>query len=595
MAGRLRSTIAGAARRMVPPRAESWAVGVTTVLAGLVGVGAGLAALLTRGATSLVADGVSRLDGLLPTLGPALLVCAPAAVFLAVAFALRRWTPEAAGPGIAHVMGAVGRGGAHIRRRVIVAKILATAASIGAGAPLGMEGPVVQTGAALGSAAGERASMEVGNLRLLLAAGAAAGLAAMYGAPIGGAVFSAEVILGSAGTAALLPLIVASFLAVLTRHGVVGDVPEYHIVAQELGFTWPDYLLFALLGVLCGLVAAYFIKVVFGVGAAMRRLMPRWWLCALAGGLATGLMGCLRPELLGTGRAIIQRLLDEPGEAAALLALLVLLKPLLCAVALGSGVSGGVFAPSLFTGAALGALFSHVLTDALALQTAAPGAYVMVGMAAVMAAVMRAPLQAILVVFELTHSYAAVPPLMIACVISSKVSEAFEPESVFTRQLVSEGARISHGMDFSLLDRVLVRDLMDEHFVPLPAGAPVSEVAPLVQASENRTYPVVDDVGRLVGIVMLARLVAAAVRADSDGQVPAVGDLTESDLVTLSPDDPALDAWRMMGNYDYDCLPVCTPSGDGFRIVGVCEKEAILEMHDRQAFVTLATKLHRQP
>ncbi len=580
-------------RKLIPPRAETSAVGMTVLLAGVVGIGAGLLALLLGWLITWLNRhlffGIGHGLDALPGPWNYCLILIPAAVFLLVAWVLRRWAPEAYGAGISHVMSAVGRGG-YIRRRVMFIKPLATALCIGAGAPLGMEGPVVQAGAAVGSAVGGRFKMGVENIRILVAAGAAAGLAAKYGAPIGGAVFSAELILGSASTAALLPLIVASFLAVLTRHAVMGGTPEYQIAAEHFHFAGADYLAFLVLGVACGLAAVYFIKTIFAAEATMDRLFSQWWAKALFGGLVVGLVGFLCRDLLGTGRPVIQTLLTEPEYSLKLLLLFVVLKPLLCSTALASGTSGGIFAPSLFAGAALGALFVRVLSGGLSLETAPTAAYVMVGMAAVMGAVMRAPLQAILVTFELAHNYSLVPPLMIACVVSLKVSELFEPESAFTRWLVRKGERIRRGMDFALLDGIRVRDIMDEQYVALPADASIGEIAPLVRASENRTFPVVGDDGKLAGIVMLAGLMAAAVRSAAGAPQPAVRELLEPEPVYLGPDDSLARAWRVMGNYDYDCLPVCLWTPEGLNILGICEKEAIVEMHDRQAFVTLSRR-----
>ncbi len=584
-------------RKIVPPRAETWAVGTTIVLAGLVGVVAALLALLLGAMISLLnrycffGFGRGEITGAGAWRYGVILL--PAAVFLVVAYCLHRWAPEVSRTGISQVMSAVGRAGGFIRRRVVLLKPLMTALCIGVGAPLGMEGPVVHTGAAVGSLVGERFKMGVGNIRILVAAGAAAGLAAKYGAPIGGAVFSAELILGSASTAALLPLIVASFLAVLTRNAVLGGVPEYRIPAESLDFSALDYGMFVLLGLACGLAAAYFIKVLFATEDLMDRLFSHWWGKALFGGLLVGVAGFLLPDLLGTGGNVIQTLLERPSYSLRMLLLFILLKPLLCATALGSGASGGIFAPSLFTGAALGALVARVGSGWLGLPLGPEGAYALVGMAAVMGAVMRAPLQAILVAFELTHSYAAVPALMIGCVLSLKLSEVFEPESAFTRWLVRQGERIGRGMDFALLDGTLVRDIMDREFVALPADSPISEIGPLVRASENRTFPVVDGEGDYAGLVMLASLMAGGARAASGRECPGVGDLMEPERVCLQPDDSLARAWRTMGNYDYDCLPVCRRRGAGLEIVGICEKEAIVEMHDRQAFIRLSRGLPR--
>ncbi len=576
-------------RKIIPPRAQTSAVGTTVFLAGVVGILAGLMALLINyliGAMNREAflEIGSRTDAL-PAPWHLLLVLIPPSVFLIVAYVIQRWAPEVQGTSIARVMSAVGRRGGYIRARVIGLKPLATSLCIGAGAPLGMEGPVVQTGAAVGSLAGRRFKMGVSNIRILVAAGAAAGLAATYGAPIGGAVFSAELILGSASTAALLPLIVASFLAVVTRHAVLGNVPEYVIPAMGT-FHYLDYVLFLGLGVVAGVAGAYFIKAIFRTEDAMGRLFAPWWGKAIFGGLLVGVAAFLCPGLLGTGKPVIQKLLDGGEFPILLLFAYVLLKPLLCSAAISAGASGGIFGPSIFTGAVLGALYVGSAGDLLPVDLA-PAAYVMAGMAGVMAAVMRAPLQAILVTFELTHDYSMIPPLMVTCVISMKVAELFEPESAFTRRLVRWGERVSSGMDFSLLNGLTVREVMEEDYVVLPAEATIRDIDDAVRASENRTFPVEDEGGRLKGIVMLASLIAGAVRTEGSDRAPRVAELLEHDVVYLSPDDSLYVAWQTMGNYDYDCLPVCRSGPDGLEVVGICEKEAILELYDRQAFIRI--------
>jgi len=569
---------------------------MTVFLAGLVGIGAGLISLLMNWLVGFLNRhaffGIGT--GSVPAGWRPALVAVPAVVFLAVAYGLRHWCPEAAGPGIGRVMSAVGRRGGFIRSRVIAVKAAATSLCIGAGGPFGLEGPVVHTGAAVGSLAGRHFRMGVANIRVLAAAGAAGALAARYGAAIGGAVFSAELLLGSAGGAALIPLIVASFLAVLTRHLILGGAPEFAVPALG-SFALNDYVLFGLLGVVSGLAAVYFIKLVYGAADAVRGVLRTWWAGAVFAGLLVGFVGITRPEVLGTGHRTIQGLLAGDDVAIRLLVFFVLLKPFLCAVGLSGGVSGGVFAPALFTGACLGMLFARVCADIPWLAgTAAPPIYCLVGMAAVVAAVMRAPLQAILIIFELTRDYSVIPPLMIGCAVSVKLSELFEPESVFTRGLVRRGERLARGMDFGLIEGLTVADVMAEHYVALPPDAPIRDVREMVRASENRTFPVAGPDGRLRGIVMLAGLIAAAARSNEPGaRPPAVRDLVEPDAVHLGPDDSLASAWEKMGNYDYDCLPVCRPGPEGLIIVGICEKEAILERHDRESFARLPAQEER--
>jgi CIC family chloride channel protein len=322
-----------ALRALAPPRAETSAAGATLLLASFVGVCAALLALAVKWLIGALNDAMFLRIGqpthLLPVPLRYVLVAIPPAAFLVSGYVIHHWAPEAAGSGIDKVMSAVGHRAGYMRARVIALKGALSALCIGAGAPLGMEGPVVQTGAAVGSLLGRHSRLGISNIRILVAAGAAAGLAAKYGTPIGGAIFSAELILGSASADALLPVIVAAFLAVATRHVVWGSVPEYAIQISYL-FGVVDYLLLAALGILCGLVAAWFIKAVFAAEDVMDSLFSHWWPKAVFGGLIISLVGFLAPDVLGTGNHVIQGLLNGQTVAVSVLVVFLVVKPLLC-------------------------------------------------------------------------------------------------------------------------------------------------------------------------------------------------------------------------------------------------------------------------
>jgi CIC family chloride channel protein len=562
------------------------------VAACMVGVGAGAVSLLMGWMTH-----VMDVRSLLPATGwgASARVLVPMLVFVAVAWMLRRWVPEATGAGLSSVMSSVGRRGGYIRLRVIPLTALTTSLTIASGAPLGLEGPVAQAGAGVGSLAGRHLRLGTGNIRILVGAGAAGAIAAKYGAPIGGAVFAAEIILGGAGAATLLPLIAAAFLAVLTRYVVHGVEAVEYTVPEIITPDLPDHLRMILLGAVAGLAAALFIKFFYRLQDAMDSAVPSWWARALLAGLIIGAVGLAMPRsALHTGRDLVQRLLNgDHTMAVGLLVFLVLGRPLLSAIGLGARVSGGIFAPALVGGAALGMLAARVF----GIDEAHTTIYVLVGMAAMVAAAMRAPLQAVLIIFELTRDYRVVPVFMIACAVSVKLSEVLEPESFFTRALVRAGERFRNGMDLALLDRLKVSEVMDTGFVSLPVNASIQDVAEAVRRSENRTFPVTDEHDHLCGLVMLSRLVAAATRAGySAARRPEdhhVRELLEPDLVSLSPDDTVAEAWQVMGNYDYDCLPVCRSEEGGLRLVGICEKEAIVERMDREAFVELQERIAR--
>lgn len=176
---------------------------------------------------------------------------------------------------------------------------------------------------------------------------------------------------------------------------------------------------------------------------------------------------------------------------------------------------------------------------------------------------------------------------MLTCVVAMKVSEFLEAESAFTGRLRRKGENLRAGMDFSLLDGLAVKDVMDRDYVALPARALITEIADLVSAAENRTFPVAGEGGRLVSIVTLANLIAAGTRSAYGSPVARVADLLRQTPAYLEPDDSLGGAWDKMGHFDYDCLPVCRPGSDGLDLVGICEKEAISEMHDRQTFIRM--------
>ncbi len=575
-------------RAFFPPRANTTAASATLLLACFVGVCAALLALAVKWLIAKFnTDMFLRIGH--PTGRPAhplhyVLIVIPPVAFLVSAFVIQRWAPETGGSGMDRVMSAVGHRAGYIRKRVILLKSALSVLCIGAGAPLGMEGPVVHSGAAIGSLLGRRTRLGVSNIRILVAAGAAAALAAKYGTPVGGAIFSAELILGSTSAEALLPILVASFLAVATRHVVRGQVAEY-VVHFSYSFRFVDYLLLVPLGALCGIAAAWFIKTVFAVGDVMDTLFTRWWPKALFGGLVVGLIGFLEPDLLGMGNPVVQHLLDGGAMTDRTLLILAAGKALLCSVAMGSGTSGGIFAPALFAGAALGALFSHALAP-LSLTSAPSGVFVIIGMAALMGAVMRAPLQAILIAFELTQSYYMVPALMLACVISVKVSEAhragvrlhppagargraaqprhgLRPAGGHARQRRHEGALRAAAGRRRHRQHQRPTAGVGEHGLPrLGRGGAPGRHRHTLRPGRRRPH-----------------------RPQVPGPHPGARPAGAAQPSACAPDQPLVAAWQTMGHYDYDCLPVCNPE-DG-SIIGICEKEAIVELHDRQSFVAM--------
>jgi chloride channel protein, CIC family len=348
-----------------------------------------------------------------------------------------RFAREAKGHGVPEVMAAVATHGGIIRPRVIAVKSVASATCIGFGGSCGREGPIVQIGATIGSLIGQLAQAPSTFVRTLVGCGAAAGISATFNAPIGGVFFAAEIILGEFAPRSFAAIVVSSVVAAVIGRAYFGNHPSftasgfYLVSPAELG-------LYALLGVLAALWATGFVRLLYFLEDRFDALRTAVWIKAAIGFGLVGVIGIWRPEIFGVGYQNIDAVLSQhvaPLHAFALS----LLKPIATSLTLGSGGSGGVFAPSLFTGAMLGDAFGGVVHAAFPSWTATAAAYGLVGMAAVFAAAAEAPMTAILIVFEMSSDYRIILPLMVAVVIASLLGRYMLGYTVYETKLMRQG------------------------------------------------------------------------------------------------------------------------------------------------------------
>ncbi len=343
-------------------------------------------------------------------------VAAPTAGGLIVGLITWRFAREARGHGVPEVMAAVALQGGRIRPRVVIAKLLASGICIGSGGSVGREGPIVQIGSALGSTLGQWLRIDQRRLRTLVGCGAAAGIAATFNAPVAGALFAVEVILGDFGVAQFAPIVISSVAATVVSRYFLGDFPAFEVPAYSLVHA-SELFAYAGLGVIAGLVAIAFTRTLYAVEDAFERVPVTPPLRAVIGGAMIGVIGIFVPHIFGVGYEAITEALH--GRFAwHFLALLVVLKILAVSITIGSGGSGGVFAPSLFIGAMLGGSVGTVVHNIWPTSTAGVGAYALVGMGAVVGAATHAPITAILIIFEMTGDYKIILPLMLAVVVS---------------------------------------------------------------------------------------------------------------------------------------------------------------------------------
>lgn len=340
-----------------------------------------------------------------------------------------RWAPRRAADDYLEAI-TVGDGVLSVRQTLV--KSLSSLCSIGTGASIGREGPMVQLAAMAGSALGRVFGLSRPNMRLLVACGATAGITAAYNAPIAGVIFIAEIAVGALSKSTLGPLIVASAISNIVTRWFLGLAPVYKMPAFTMITGW-EVFAYAGLGVVCGFAAPVFRWVLDITRAGFTRLSRHLIVNMAVGGLGVGLISVWQPNVWGNGYSVVNSILHEPWTWHAL-ALALVLKVLATALCAGSGTVGGVFTPTLFVGATLGAIYGHVLVGVSPLSDTVISGYVMVGMGAFLASITYAPLMCILIVFELTLSYEVILPLMLACVIGHYIAQWIKPHSIYAKR-----------------------------------------------------------------------------------------------------------------------------------------------------------------
>ncbi len=467
---------------------------------------------------------------------------------------------EAKGHGIPEVMNAVTNNGGRIRRRVMAVKILASAVTIGTGGSVGREGPIAQIGAGLGSTIGRALGFDGGKLIIMLGCGAAAGMAATFNAPIGGVMLAIEVIIGSASISIFSPLVVASVMGtIVTRvmyphETVFLEVPAYHLVSPI------ELPLYVVLGLLAGVFAVAFTRGICFFEDLWEKVPMPYGLNAVLGGLMLGGLALLFPQLLGVGYEAVHIPLHGGGTIGLLL-LLAVLKIIAAGTILGSGGSGGVFAPALFVGASLGGAFGMAMEILLPGQTANSGAYALVGMGAVMAGATHAPITAIIMLFELTNDYHIILPLMLACIISVVFAGKMLDTSVFTIKLKRKGVRLRGSSEAELMRNTKVRRILRPFPETMGPGEPITSVIEKVLRGSMGEKYVVDADNRLLGVIRFTQLRTIITETDLDAHLLVAADVMESELTTVTLDDTLENAMFHLSRIDAERLPVVDRAG----------------------------------
>ena len=484
---------------------------------------------------------------------------------------------EAKGHGVPEVMEAVALKGGIIRKRVVVVKSLASAISISTGGSVGREGPIVQIGSAIGSVLGQFMKVSADRMRTLVGCGAAAGIAATFNAPIAGSMFALEVVLGDFGLATFSPIVISSVVATAVSRAFLGDMPAFIVPAYELVSAWelPMYLI---MGIFCAAVGVTFTKTLYRIEDIFDGIKFPEYLKGIIGGLMLGVASLMFPQILGVGYGAIDLALMQQ-MAWWLLLVLVVVKILATSVTIGSGGSGGIFAPSLFIGAMAGGFFGVVVHQLFPNITASPGAYSIVGMGAVVSATTHGPLAAILILFEMTGDYKIILPLMLACIIATIASGQLLKDSIYTLKLARRGVDIKEGKEVNVLKSMFVKDVMNTHVETMIEALPLEQMTKKISKSKFNSFPVLNAHNKLTGILSFNDYNDAIFDENLKGIVVA-GDLATTDLVTITMEENLWTALEKISSKDFAVLPVVSARKPN-KLKGVISRRDIIGAYNK--------------
>ena len=487
------------------------------------------------------------------------------------------------GHGIPEAMEAVLTSRSRIEAKVAILKPISAAIAIGTGGPFGAEGPIIQTGGAVGSLVGQFIATTASERKVLLACGAGAGMAATFNTPIAGVILAIELLLFEFRARSFIPLVIATTLATFVRsvllgqHSMFSMDPSVNFDALH-GLPW-----YLLLGVICGFAAIGFTKFLYWVEDLFDRLpIDDLWHPAI-GAFFLGVIGFFVPRVLGVGYDTISDILHN-NLALKVLVLLIVFKALALVISLGSGTSGGLLAPMFMSSAALGGVFAMVINHFIPGAHLSPGAYALVAMGAVFGAAARATFALIVFAFEITRDYNSVLPLMITCVIADMIAIRYLKSSIMTEKLTRRGLTVPTDFEVGVLEVVRVAEVMRKDVPSIPPEMTVAELADRMGRGDpafNMTQglPICEPDGKLVGVVTQGDLLRA-LKLDPSGKMKVI-EAGSGKAIVAYPDERAFDALYRMLRYNIGRLPVIERGGSS-KFVGYLNRSSILSAWTRQ-------------
>ncbi len=487
---------------------------------------------------------------------------------------------EAKGHGVPEVMQAIMLKGGVIRPRVSIIKAIASSITIGTGGSVGREGPIVQIGSSLGSIIGQFYRVSSQRMKTLVGCGAAAGIAATFNAPIAGAFFAVELILRDFGFAQFSPIVISSAMATVISHQFEGNFAAFQVPSYSLVSPY-ELIFYSILGLICGLVAWLFIKSVYGFEDFFSDRVPiPEYIQPIFGGFIIGAIALFFPDIMGVGYDSVNSALH--GNALWTTALLlVFIKIFATSITLGSGGSGGIFAPSLFLGSMIGCSFGSFVHNYLPQITAEPGAYALVAMGGLVAATTHAPITALIIVFELTNDYNIILPLMITCIISTILSSKLSRESIYTLKLLRRNINIKDGTETNVLKSIYIKDVYNNYFETILEDMRFDDVVSRVIAGDTPYFIVTDKKDQMIGIISLYDIKEHLFEYDMLQNILIANDLARKEVETVTINDNSQHALDIMSSHNLAGLPV-VDKVNSRKIMGMVWRKDILDAYNKE-------------
>ncbi len=519
-----------------------------------------------------------------------IVILAPAIGGLIVGPLIYYFAPEAKGHGVPEVMQAVITRGGVIRPRVALIKTLASSISIGTGGSVGREGPIIQIGSSIGSSIGQLLNLSTRRLKTLVGCGAAAGIAATFNAPIAGAFFAVEIILMDFTAKQLTPIVISSVIATVISHQLTGNYPAFEVPAYNL-VSPQEILFYVLLGLICGVISYIFIKSLYffeDVWDKKFNIHPIFK--AGIGGAIIGCIGIFFPHVMGVGYDTITLAL-EGNLLWNIALLLIFIKIFATVTTLASGGSGGVFAPSLFMGSMAGLAFGSLVHGFFPNVTAEAGAYALVAMGGLVAGTTRAPITAIIIVFEMTKDYNIILPLMIVCTISIVLASKMSRESIYTLKLLLKNIKLRDRAEINLMKSIHVKDVYTKDFEHVEEDADFTEIVQKVMSKKMPFISVWNLKGNFMGTISIEQIKEYLFDKDLLKYLLIAGDIAERNIERVTPYNNCKEALDYMNRSDIDGLPVVAADNPSKQIGMIWRKDIYDAYHKELQHMDLTTDL----